>query len=86
MESSSEKIENIRNSIQRYLDKHPQASDTVEGVMVWLERQNFDDTLSLVKKVLDQLVEEGTLSRLVQMNGREIFSVPSKIKSSSRAK
>ena len=86
MESNSEKIENIRNSIQRYLDKHPQASDTVEGVMVWLERQNFDDTLSLVKKVLDQLVEEGTLSRLVQMNGREIFSVPSKIKSSSRAK
>ena len=65
MESNSEKIENIRNSIQRYLDKHPQASDTVEGVMVWLERQNFDDTLSLVKKVLDQLVEEGTLSRLV---------------------
>ncbi len=80
MESHSEKLANIRNTIQRYLDKHPQASDTVEGVMVWLERQNFEDTLSLVKRALDQLVQEGTLARIVQMDGRVTFSVPQKNK------
>lgn len=78
MESNSEKLKNIRSTIQRYLDTHPQASDTIEGVMVWLERQNFEDTFNLVKKVLDQLVQEGSLAQTVQTDGRVIFSVPQK--------
>ena len=58
MDPNSEKLTNIRNTIQRYLDNHPQASDTVEGVMVWLERQKFEDTLSVVSNALDQLVQD----------------------------
>lgn len=80
MEPNLEKLTNIRNTIQRYLSKHPQASDTVEGVMVWLERQSFEDTLSLVQKALDQLVREGNLARIVQIDGRVTFSAPQKDK------
>jgi hypothetical protein len=63
----------IANCIVRYLDKYPNAADTVEGVMQWLAKQKYEETMGLVEVALQILVEEGYVSKTEMADGRILF-------------
>ena len=54
--------EEISNAILHYLLKHPQAQDTLEGIIHWwiLEEKIYQRTLE-ISEVLKSLVEKGFL-------------------------
>jgi predicted transcriptional regulator len=50
----------IAHEILAYLFAHPDAKDTLEGVMEWwLLEQKIKDGITLVKEALEELVEKG---------------------------
>lgn len=52
-------------AIERYLKEHPQAADTLEGIVNWwLLRQRYEIAMEVVNKALDVLVEQGTVAKL----------------------
>jgi hypothetical protein len=56
----NEKKEELAEEILRYLIDHPNAQDTLKGIVTWwlLERTIKNQT-ALVKEVLDKLVADG---------------------------
>lgn len=70
----TEKISSIAQSIKRYLDSRPQASETVEGVAKWwLIQQRYNDSLEQVRQALEYLEQKGEVSRIQLADGREVF-------------
>ena len=46
-------IQNVAREIESYLSMHPNAADTLEGVVKWwLIRQRFEESMNLVSKAL----------------------------------
>ena len=71
-------IEDAAATIMRYLEKHPESADTVEGVADWwLARQRVADTLDLVNQALEQLAEEGLVRKQEISNGRYMYTLNS---------
>lgn len=65
----------IAKEIQTYLEKHPHAADSAEGVMRWwLSKQRFEESVQLVQQALELLVREGTVDKLLTPGGRAIYS------------
>ncbi len=57
--------EEMANAIVEYLAKHPQASDTLEGVAEWwIMRQQVRAEVNRLKKVLHRLKESGVLEEI----------------------
>jgi len=51
--------ESIRREILDYLARHPQAQDTIEGIIEWwLLEQRIVDSKIAIEKVLEKLVAE----------------------------
>ena len=73
MNSDSKEITQVVKEIKRYLNRHPHAADTSEGVMQWLARQKYEDTLELVHKALEFLVNEGVVLKALQGDGTVLF-------------
>jgi Fe2+ or Zn2+ uptake regulation protein len=73
MKNRSKEILKIAEEIRRYLNTHPNATDTAEGVMHWLDRQRYEDTLELVKKALLFLEDKGVVRQAPQLDGRITF-------------
>lgn len=55
------------------MNRHPHAADTSEGVVQWLARQKYEDTLELVHKALEVLVNDGVVLKSVQGDGTILF-------------
>lgn len=65
----------IAEQILRYLQKHPKAADSVDGITRWwLRRQRFEESVERVQKVLDRLVSEDLIFRSVSKSGVVIYS------------
>ena len=63
----------IRHSVLAYLQAHPEAADTLRGIVNWwLPRQRYDDSCQLIEQVLAGLVAEGLLHR-DQLPGGEVL-------------
>lgn len=73
MDSNSEDIMAIAQDIKRYLNGHPHAADTVEGVIQWLASQKYEDTLERVNKALEVLVNDGVVLKTIQKDGTVLF-------------
>jgi len=71
---SSYDISKIIWDIQRYLEKYPQASDTPEGVMHWLARQRYENMLEMVERALEQMVQDGVMTKRKMPDGRWVYS------------
>jgi len=55
-----EKKEQLKNEILQYLNDHPNAADTVTGIVGWwLLEQTAKHRIELVKDALNSLVDEG---------------------------
>jgi len=52
----------IERSVLAYLHRHPQAADTLRGIVNWwLPRQRYESGCMRIERVLDRLVGEGQL-------------------------
>ena len=61
--------------ILRYLRAHPQAADTVDGiVMWWLPRQRYEEAVDRVQHALDDLVAQGLVDRIMLVDGTVLYA------------
>lgn len=65
----------VAAEIKRYLEAHPNAADSVEGITRWwLARQRFEEATQTVQRALDHLVTEGEVVKSVTGEGRLLYS------------
>lgn len=52
----------VEASVLAYLHRHPQAADTLDGIVQWwLPRQRYETARECIGRVLDDLVARGEL-------------------------
>jgi hypothetical protein len=52
----------VERAVQAYLAQHPDAADTLDGIVNWwLPRQRYETERRRIEKALDHLVERGQL-------------------------
>jgi Fe2+ or Zn2+ uptake regulation protein len=69
-------IAHMADAIKQYLGKHPQAADTLEGIVHWwLLRQRYESTVALVNDALELLVQQGFLSKIDIHGSQTIYHV-----------
>lgn len=68
-------VQEIASAIRRYIHVHPEAADSVDGIhRWWLEPALRDESPHRVDTAVGRLVAEGVLRRVVQEDGRVIYS------------
>ena len=74
MATYSERTLMIAGIIERYVNDHPRAADTAEGIRGWwIAPQRQGDTLQDVETALDYLVDLRILFRVVLADGSVIY-------------
>lgn len=74
MKSDELRVTRVRDSIELYLQHHPDAADTANGVMnFWLPATCADATLADVVLALAQLVEQGRVLRSALPGGSVLY-------------
>jgi hypothetical protein len=64
----------VAKTIQRYLDAHPNAADSVEGITRWwLTRQRYEEATKIVEQALERLVAEGKVAKTVTAEGAVLY-------------
>lgn len=65
----------IANEIMQYLEAHPAASDTPDGIANWwMLRQRYLRGLEKVNEALEYLVAEGLVSKRLNPDGHIVYS------------
>ena len=65
----------LSDEILRYLRAHPQAADTVDGIVEWwLPRQRHDEAVDQVQLVLDELVARGLVEKITLVDGTVLYA------------
>lgn len=63
-----------RDAILRYLESHPHAADTVDGIVNWwLPLQRYQDTFEMVEKILEELVMDGQVVKTSLPDNKVIY-------------
>ena len=59
-----------------YLEKHPQAEDTLRGISNWwLASQQIEESIDKVAEVIEDLVERGLIETRKNRNGSTLYKV-----------
>jgi hypothetical protein len=70
------KLPKLARQILRYLREHPEAQDTVEGIMVWwVSERAIKHWLPQVRRSLAVLVARGYLEKRMTVDGRVFYRV-----------
>ena len=73
-----EEVVNIAREIKDYLEVHPNAADSLEGVVKWwLGRQRLETAASKVKKALEYLDQRGVVTKSLTVDGQTVYSMAS---------
>jgi hypothetical protein len=71
----SRDIERLAREIRDYLDRHPQAADTLEGIVGWwMARQRFEQSAERIARALDHLVSIGAVQLRHTPGNRAVYS------------
>ena len=74
MTGFSREPEATASEIARYLEQHPRASDTAEGVLQWwLKGHEFALPLEHVRSALESLVAKGVATRRTLPDGTIVY-------------
>ena len=60
----------LQDALLAYLDTHPHACDTADGILEWWLQGRHEWSLSDVEHTLEKLVRDGILGRLPALDGR----------------
>ena len=67
-------LANLRDVIQHYLMKNPNAADSLQGIMSWwLPFMYGKVEAARVKQVLEQLIAEGVVRKVTLVDGTILF-------------
>jgi len=65
----------VRDGILEYLARHPDASDTLDGIAGWwLTAIDPPPSAEVLHTTLDALIAEGKLARIVMVDGRHLYA------------
>lgn len=74
------KKEDIASRILEYIQKNPDAGDTLEGIVRWwLDSEMINKSVEEVAKALEALIEKGLLKKVKLSNGKLIYKVHDKL-------
>ena len=66
----------IEDAVILYLRNHPDAADTLDGIVDWwLPQQRYEIARSRIERVLDRLVGAGLLRRDNLPGGSELYAL-----------
>jgi hypothetical protein len=66
----------IERSVLAYLDCHPQAADTLRGIVNWwLPQQRYETGCQRIEQVLSELVARGVLRRDPLPHGEVLYAL-----------
>lgn len=61
---NDEELARLASEIREYLEDHPRAADSAEGVAKWwLKRQRFEQSLTKIRQALEYLEAEGVVKK-----------------------
>lgn len=68
-------VMHIAHEIEKYLQDHPKAADSLEGITKWwLSRIHVEETTEVIKKALEVLEQQGIVTKTVSVSSRDIYS------------
>ena len=71
----NEDIAKLAKEIGRYLAAHPNAADSLEGVVKWwLTRMRYEESWEQVRRALEMLVGQGSVTTHPGRDGKIIYS------------
>lgn len=71
----SDEVINVANEIMEYLHDHPNAADSLDGVVSWwLTRQRFKSAREIVERALEYLVDEGVVNKKIRGVNNPVYS------------
>ena len=74
MTSNPSSIEEVAQTILRYITAHPDACDSLEGICDWwLTRQRRDDARSDVAAAIERLVSRGRIEASSGVDGLTVY-------------
>jgi Fe2+ or Zn2+ uptake regulation protein len=72
----SKNTDTVSLAIINHLKKNPDAGDTLEGIADWwLELERIDTARYEISRILDTLVENGTLRVIETISGVKIYKI-----------
>jgi hypothetical protein len=70
-------IERISEEIRMYLRRHPNAADTLEGIVKWwLAQMRFEEAATIVEKALERLIASGEVVQSTNADNQRIYRCP----------
>jgi hypothetical protein len=72
--TSDRDVGDIAGELERYLDRHPAAADTVDGIARWWLAGPVQPPLGEVQAALDLLIQRGVLSRRALPDGNALYA------------
>ena len=77
MQNEHKILSEIQSEILMYLEEHPDAADTIEGVRQWwLFQRMAAYSRDKVLVALDRLRNEGLIEAVTLSDGQKVFSLP----------
>ena len=71
-----DEVKSVAAEITAYLHQRPMASDSLDGITHWwLVQQAIVKNISLVEQALEQLADEGKVSKKINTNKEAIYSL-----------
>jgi hypothetical protein len=73
------RVEALSRQILDYLQKHPKAGDTLEGIATWwLEQQRIEQLVEDVAEALELLVKKSVIIAQKKPDGNTIYKIKKK--------
>lgn len=74
MSEQLEPPDELAGHIAAYLEHHPQAADTVDGIAHWwVQRQRYRTAVAQIQQALDRLQAQGVVSTTTSATGRLVY-------------
>lgn len=71
-------LSQVREAILAYLQQHPGAADTAQGIACWWLPETLRGDEETVAKALETLMAEGHIHRHINVDRHMIYSSPAK--------
>ncbi|WP_386069598.1 hypothetical protein ACFJIW_05060 [Tahibacter sp. UC22_41] len=79
MYSRDSSLQEIAELVLAYLRRHPDAADTLDGIVGWwLPLQRYETERGRIENVLDALVEDRLLRRERLPDGGALYALPAR--------
>ena len=76
-ETDQDAVRAMAAAIERYLEAHPGAADTAEGIQRWwLSAEFADEPATMLTDALEVLVARGVIASTTLPDGRTLYAAP----------